>query len=315
MYDTYTKQHILEYVRFQLKHGYFIEDIMNTLIQYGYPHDLVDEIVYEIGDVEATEKKHQGKDVKQTKKADLKQLKADLIIYTQELLIDYICKQLEQGYVETAIRRALLKQGHHEELIDNAFDAIYGGKVVIRAPKPGFSLPLGFLFITSIMFLLVAAFVISIGVNETLFVVLITLAPVFVCVGVIYFILSAFKMKFIVQSTPIISIVIVIGLFAYLLNYSEVYAKKDPTILLVINIVLAIIFSSYMAILKRRDFNPPSQPKIVEDHQLITEEDIADAQEFSEKYDEEQHKLLTKAVKESIDPRLKDDLDSRGGLP
>src|SRR3989338_2494775 len=109
MHPSYTKQHLLNYVKFQLQNGYYIEDIAEVLLKYGYDKKIVDEIAYEIGDIEI---KHDS----QGKKADLKSLKKELIEYTFNLILDYINQELEQGYTESSISRALLNQGHHKEL-------------------------------------------------------------------------------------------------------------------------------------------------------------------------------------------------------
>ena len=45
MHPSYTKQHLLNYVKFQLQNGYYIEDIAEVLLKYGYDKKIVDEIV------------------------------------------------------------------------------------------------------------------------------------------------------------------------------------------------------------------------------------------------------------------------------
>ncbi len=321
MDDSYTKQHLLDYIKFQLQNGYFIEDIAATLTKYGYDQKLVDEVVYEIGDIEVKQQKH-------TKKADLKQLNRELIVYTKNLLIDYISQELEQGYTESAIERALLNQGHHRELIDEAFSLIKQGKVVRTAPPPTMSIPTGVLFIISFLAVAVITFVISIGVNETIYVVGLSLAPVFVTLAVGYLLLMSINHKFIITALPLLSVIMIIGMFAYLINYTTIYGNKDVTIILGINVVLGIIFTSFMAVFKRKSFAKPKPEKAKEELQAITEEDIASAEKFSKSYDKKQTELVKqlalgrepKIPLKNIDKNMsksaiRDDLDNRGGIP
>ncbi|MBI3032799.1 hypothetical protein HYY69_04955 [Candidatus Woesearchaeota archaeon] len=317
MDESYTKQHLMDYIRFQLQNGYFIEDIVNTLIKYGYGQKLVDEVVYEIGDIEVKHHKH-------TKKTDLKQLDQELIAYTNTLLIDYIGQELEQGYTESAISRALLRQGHHKELIDAAFKAVKGGNIARNTPQPGISLPLTTLFIIAFILMTAVAFVISIGVNETIFMVGLTLAPAFIALALGYFLLASIDHKFMTTALPLLSIIMIIGVFAYLLNYSTVYTNKDPMILLGVNVVLGIIFSSFMAVFKRKSFQQPTRTKAREELQTITEKDIADAEKFTKSYDHKQTALVKELalgkdpkipLKKMNEPSIRDDLDNRGGIP
>ena len=319
MHSSYTKQHLLNYVKFQLQNGYYIEDIAEVLLKYGYAKKIVDEIVYEIGDIEI---KHDSKG----QKVNLKTLRKELVEYTFNLILDYINQELEQGYTESSINRALLNQGHHKELIEEAFKQIKKGKPIVKrhAPAPIASIEVGHLFIIALILLLAASFLLSIGVDETIFVVAMTLAPAFIGISVTYFILTTIRTKYVVSSVPLIAVVIVVGVFAYLLNYSVVYSNKDPIILMVINVVLAIILSSFMMIFKRGQFEQPPQAKKIEDLEVITEEDIGKAKRFSESYDKKQAILAKTEVegkeqretlKEFDDKQFKDDLDKRGGVP
>lgn len=324
MDESYTKQHLLDYIKFQLQQGYFIEDIATTLIKYGYDQSLVDEVVYELGDIEVKPQKH-------TKKADLKQLNRELIIYTKNLLIDYISQELEQGYTESAIERALLHQGHQKELIDEAFSLIKQGKVIRNTPLPAISIPTGMLFIISFLAVAVIAFVISIGVNETIYVVGLSLAPVFISLAVGYLLLTSINHKFIITALPLLSVVIIIGIFAYLINYTTVYGNKDVTIILAINVVLGIIFTSFMAVFKRKSFAKAKPEKAKEELQAITEQDIARAEKFSKSYDKKQTELvkqlalgreqkiplkdMTLNTRTMTKSAIRDDLDNRGGIP
>ena len=115
MDKDYMKKHLQSYMEFQLSQGYEQVDIKHALLKYGYEEKLIDEIAAGI-DPEV------HKPV--TEKKSIKELNEDLYLYIQNLLVDYIKREMDNGYEIDVIKKALINYGHHETIIKNAIKTI-----------------------------------------------------------------------------------------------------------------------------------------------------------------------------------------------
>ena len=162
----YIRGHLIGYTEFQLRQGYEINDVKEALLKYGYDNDLVLEVINSV-DTELYKES--------SKKPSLKELNEDLYVYLQNLLVDYIKKELNHGYELDVIKKALINYGHHPSMVKKAIKAIEDGKVTDYHPSIGF--PSWFMLIVSLVVIFAFLGFLLITTDASLYVVFLSFAP------------------------------------------------------------------------------------------------------------------------------------------
>lgn len=252
----YMKEHLKDYIIFQINQGYQPKDIKKLLIEHGYSTELVQEIFHEIGKLEA--KTHP----KKTKK----EMSRDLYAYLQELLVDFILKERDQGYDFEAIRKALLNYGHNDDIVDSAIRTVRDGNGKVNfnelipkkeekpAPKKKHKkqkneakLPPAFLYSTIILAILCFAVYLTIATEASIFIVLVSFLPLIIAISANYFAILQFKSAHYMRLIPPLVVALTVLIFVGMLQYdSPLRNLGEPTVILVINAIGAFIFSSVL---------------------------------------------------------------------
>ncbi len=252
------KNHLRDYILFQINQGYEANDIKNLLQGYGYSQELIDEIFSEIGTLPHRKpaKKHK------------KEISADLFSYVKELIVDFIIKEKEQGYSIDAIKRALMNYGHSKELVDSAVAAVDGsdsGKdydffkedAVKKSSQledtdplmnlKGKGLPPFLLYVLSL--LLVFGFVVFMSaVTNTFFsIVFFSFTPVMIALTVNFLAVMQFKSRNYLNLVPFLVVFLTVFIFVGILHSDFLLEEvAQPEIVVLLNSVIAFVFSSVM---------------------------------------------------------------------
>lgn len=242
MDKKYMEDHISAYVKFQLKQGYRIKDIKNALLKYGYDKNLVNEICKNIN-------LKQYKPTK-IKKVKLKELNEDLYIYLQNLLVDYIIKEQNQGYTIDVIKKALINYGHHPSMVK---------KAILAAKKGSFStfqsnLKLSPEFTLAISLILIVVFTLFLTyiTDESLYLVFLSFLPAIAMILINFSIIINTSSKRFVQLLPIISVAGIVFIFVGLLQISPIMRSlSEPGTILLLNVFLGFILCSFISLFSK----------------------------------------------------------------
>ncbi len=266
------KNHLRDYILFQINQGYEADDIKNLLLNYGYKKKLVDDIFIEIGTLPFQ---------KPSKKGSPK-LSEDLSNYLKELLIDFIIKEKEQGYTTSAIRKALINYGHNSELVDSAIEAVEGsknksskdateyflddsfapfkknkkGKKKVVKNKKGFGLNLWKLkdglpplsiYLISIIFILGFSVFLSASTNTYIYIVVLSFMPAIIALTVNYFGVLQFKSDSYMNLVPFLIVFLTSFIFIGILEINTPLRDiAQPETVFLLNVIIAFIFSSIL---------------------------------------------------------------------
>ncbi|MFW6220355.1 MAG: hypothetical protein ACOC3X_01640 [Nanoarchaeota archaeon] len=259
--EKYIKKHLIDYIIFQLNQGYEFNDIKTILINYGYSSSLINEIKNEID--------FKNLNIKKNKNTSKTKLSKEIKLYLEELITDFILKELEQGYSISAIKKALINYGHDKYLIDDIVLKMNNSKqnkknlitakdlldtsnlksnfkkTFKKEKKFKFKLPLllnYFFSITAIFFII---FFLVIKTNTEIFIVFLSFLPSILAITFSYFIFLKIKsessLKIIPVFSALIAIFIFVGLF-YLLK--DFFVLSNPAILIILNFILSLILST-----------------------------------------------------------------------
>lgn len=238
MQEHYLKEHLEKYIKFEIEQGYDAKDIKNALIKYGYKKELVNEIFKGIGAIAPIIKK----------KSVREEMTKEMEFYIQNMLNDYVKKQLENGYSKDAIKKALLKSGHHEDMISNSFNLIKKGKIIDYEVPFSFSLPTNLIFGGLLFLLFVFIVFISIANDENILKVVLTFVPAILTLAIANLLVVSIKNITFARLLPFISVAVCIGLFVLLTQFTQVYIRADNTILLILNILAGFILTAVLCI-------------------------------------------------------------------
>jgi len=256
MQEQYLTEHIRKYVEFEIQQGYQLKDIKEALVNYGYNSGLVNHVINPflkgLRQIKQPKQKHASAQ-------QLREMNDEMYFYIQNMLIDYIKQQMNKGYSVKAIKGALLRAGHHEDMLNKAFQFIKQGKVIDYENPIKTILPAHFLLVSSLFLLVVLTLFVSISTDENLLKVLLTLMPGFFGVVLTYTIitsttstpakLASSTNRLLVQITSLLATAIVVVLFVILTQYTFIYKTAQSTTLLLLNAVPAFILSGFMCIL------------------------------------------------------------------
>ncbi|MBI4454094.1 hypothetical protein HY636_05615 [Candidatus Woesearchaeota archaeon] len=260
MQEQYLIEHIRKYVEFEMQQGYQLKDIKEALINYGYNSGLV---AHAINPFLKGLRQVKPKTQKQASAQQLREMNDEMYFYIQNMLIDYIKQQMNKGYSVKAIKGALLRAGHHEDMLNKAIKFVQQGKVIDYENPIKTILPAHFLLVVSLFLLVVLTLFVSISTDENLLKVLLTLMPGFFGVLLTYTIitsttstpakLASSKNRLLVQLTPLLATAIVVVLFVILTQYTFIYQTAQSTTLLLLNAVPAFILSGFMCMLAPKE--------------------------------------------------------------
>ena len=251
----YMKEHLAGYVRFQLRQGYEISDVKEALLKYGYDYKLVEEVQKLIDTKQYKPKK---------KKPSLRELNEDLYIYLQNLLVNYMKKEMEAGYEMEVIRKALIKYGHHPAMVRKAVKSVNDGTIKDLQPKFGF--PPGMMLFLSLTIALIFIVFLLLSTEVSVFIVVFSFAPAFVAILISYLVTISDANKKIVQMMPVVGIAIIVILFVTGLQVSPDMRKlSEPGTILLLNVFLGFVCSSCICLFSSKPMKKITVETIKED--------------------------------------------------
>lgn len=242
--ELYVKEHILQYVIFQLKQGYTYNAIKNALINYGYNRRLVKQVL------DATNK--QGYKTSTKTPGDTKELTSELYDYVMDMLVDFIKKELTIGYKEQQIKQALMNLGHDEDMIKKASAIIKNKKMDYNYTRP-FYFPANSLFLISLLVTFVLFFLLSYMTNVTIIDVYRHFLPGVLTFTIVFLLMHLLNRKFFVRLIPIASIVLTVILFFFFKLVQLFEPNSDFVILLPLNLAVGFIFSMLIGSLSSKN--------------------------------------------------------------
>lgn len=257
MQEQYLIEHIRRYVEFEIEQGYQLNDIKEALVNYGYNSALINHVIKGLRQI----KQHKQPKQKHASAQQLREMNDEMYFYIQNMLIDYIKQQLNKGYSLKAIKGALLRAGHHEDMLNKAIKFVQQGKVIDYENPLTTILPAHFLLAVSLFLLIVLTLFVSISTDENLLKVLITMMPAFFGVVLTYTVITSVtsfatastkststKNRLLVQLTPLLTTAVVVLLFVILTQYTIIYKTAQSTTLLLLNAVPNFILSGLMCV-------------------------------------------------------------------
>jgi hypothetical protein len=239
----YMKNHLLGYITMQLKQGYELRDIRDALVRYGYDKTVIENITKHINPRDYPVKKHAGE----------KELDEELFIYLQDLLVDYIKKEMSQGYTLEVIEKALINFGHHPDMVRKAVKGVEEGHIEDLDAASTWKLPLGFWFFCSVIAVIASMFVMAYLTGEELGIVMLAFTPALAAVCVAYAIVLSTDNKQVQQLTPVIAIAVAVGAFLGLVQLvTSMRNMGSPNIVLIMNVFIAFICSMLMSLFSKK---------------------------------------------------------------
>jgi hypothetical protein len=239
----YVKEHLLDYANFQVQQGYLPEDVAKVLRKTGYSKVLVDDIIGGLDPVSLTPKKEHP---------PIREMDRSMEAYVNNMLIDFIMKERKSGYDDAAIRKALLRFGHHQKAVDNAFVEINTGNAVDYAELRMIQVNPQILLALSMLLFFTFSVFLSISTNVTIVVVLLSLCPSGAAVLVVYF-LSFFIAHSYRQLLPLLGAALALAGYFMLAQISSVIqGLPGAQMIVMLNIVIAFILSGVFAFMAKR---------------------------------------------------------------
>ncbi|MGM5482144.1 MAG: hypothetical protein ACQESF_01655 [Nanobdellota archaeon] len=266
------KQHLKNYIYFQVSQGYEPEDVKKLLIENGYSKKLLEEITKEQGNIHS----------QINPKISKRELSDDLKVYIQNLLIDFILKEREQGYDFPAIKKALVNYGHSSDLVDSAIEAVKNKKDRIdiadifssKSKKNRQSSVKGmspwFVYSGIIFAIICFTIYLSIATGAEITIVIASFMPLVVGISANYFAVLQFKSSKNMRLLPPVTVALIAFIYVGMMQFdSPLKNMGEPTVILVLNILGGFIFSSVICFLTHWPHlgeKPLKQEKILPEH-------------------------------------------------
>ncbi|MBT4540442.1 hypothetical protein HOC35_02925 [Candidatus Woesearchaeota archaeon] len=242
MQEEYLIKHLTSYVKFEVEQGYDLEDIKTALFKYGYKKQLVDHVVSNLGNLKPEHKQISTK----------KDMTEEMYFYIQNMLVDYMQKQLKNGYSTSAIKSALLRSGHHKDMIDKAIKLIKEGKVVDYDHPITTVFPSGLVLLFSIFVLSVFVLFMGMSTDHSLVKIIMTMMPAYFSLVVTFFVISSKPISLLLRMMPFLSVAITVVAYVLMLNYTLIFVGTDMTILLGLNVVSSFLLNGLMCVLAQK---------------------------------------------------------------
>ncbi len=251
--QPYIREHLRAYTEFQVRQGYRLKDVRTVLLKYGYGRELVGEATAGIDE----------KKLVPGKKGDIKVLDEELYLYVQNLLVDYIRREQEQGYTIDVIRRALINYGHHPDMVRKAIRAVEAGHVIDQQKR--IVMPGGLVFFLAVSLIFVFVFAISAAAGAELSSVFLSFLPALGATVAAYAILENSDSKSLRKMTPLVSVLLCALFFVFLSQATRlVRGLSEPATVLMLNIGVAFVCSGALAVFsqkkKKVSFDLPDMP-------------------------------------------------------
>jgi hypothetical protein len=239
MQEEYLIEHLVKYVKFEVNQGYRLDDIKDALLKYGYKKQLINHVLNNLGYLRPHRKK----------KSNIQNMTEEMYFYIQNMLIDYIQKQLKHGFSLRAIKSALQRSGHHDDMIDKAIKLIKKGDVVDYDHPIKTVFPPVYVLIFSLFLLSVFVLFMGMSTDYSLIKIIMTMMPAYFSIIVAFLVVTSKPSALLLRLTPLISVAITVILFVVMLNYTIVYQGTDMTVLLGLNIVSTLLLNGLMCVL------------------------------------------------------------------
>ncbi len=251
----YLVQHLVYYVDHQLSQGYGINDLEKALLHYGYDKDVVVEVIKHV-------KFSHGR-LKPSKKHDLQHISHDLYYYTENLLIDYVMRELEKGYKLEEIKKNLIKHGHEHKMVEKAVSAVKSGRVEDIEHPLGFHLPRQLLFGISLFLVFVFVIFLSISTDSSIGLVLLSFAPSFFSIALVNLVIGFISSRAIINFLPLAALGITAGIFIGFIETMPAMRATQEHVILILNCVVSFVGSAlicfFSSVEKKKKF--PLFPK------------------------------------------------------
>ncbi|SEH05171.1 MFS transporter [Candidatus Venteria ishoeyi] len=220
--DEYIKNHLSKYVQYHLDNGYELHSIKECLKTYGYSHKELNIITKGmVSHHKASKTKYHPDD-----------LEGETYYYIRGMISNYIKKQEMHGFKLPDIRNALLKYGHHKNMIDDAIAMVRFQADLKVNPT--------YLFFAGIITMVLLIFALSAMLKTPFIIMLYVFCPAIITYGLSYIAVPFLKKN--QQMISIGSIVLTIVLFMFIFPLLE-NAQADSQILLVLNAIMAFFFT------------------------------------------------------------------------
>ncbi len=230
--DMYIKEHLKNYIQFQLKQGYEFKDIKKVLSKYGYSEARIGELAKGMGKVHHI-------NAKRYKKEDLDK---ESYYYIGGVIADYIKKQLNHGYDLEHIKKALLNKGHDRKVIQHAITLIKG--------DVQFHMPSKVTLIISLLVVFAFIFALGVELDHASSIMLLAFAPATLAIIINYILISNKHTNKIKTLTPVLAIVLVIVLFIAIMQ--PLGSDIDHSTILILNVLLVVILTVFMLLFSKR---------------------------------------------------------------
>ncbi|MFH1439063.1 MAG: hypothetical protein ABIG89_00735 [Candidatus Woesearchaeota archaeon] len=248
MQEHYLIEHLKKYAKFEIEQGYELSDIRDALIKYGYKKNLVNLVLKDFSHLRSSAKSAKST-LSKLSKHSKQDMNEEMYLYIQNMLIDYIKKQLKSGYSKNAVRNALLRSGHHADMVDKAMKLIRHGDVLDHDHPIKAIVPPVLISLFSMFLLLVFVLFISISTDQNMIKVIMSFMPAFFSIIITYIVVSSTKSALMVRVMPLLSAAIAVFTYVIMLNYTIVYAGTDMTVLLSLNAVSGFFLSGIVCVL------------------------------------------------------------------
>ncbi|MBN2457648.1 hypothetical protein JXB31_00785, partial [Candidatus Woesearchaeota archaeon] len=242
----YIKKHISDYIRFQIGQGYETRDIKEVLGKYGYDKTMIDEIleIIDTGSIKI-KKTHHGA-------TDITKMTNELYIYLQNLLIEFIIKEKEQGYSIEAIRKALLNIGHKSYIVDAAVNAVELGEhsIEFKHQSKGIrGIPPGFLFFFCMVVLFSLIFFIGVSTGDDILIITLSFFPVLLSLTVVYVAISQLSNRQTANMLVFANVALTVLIYVAMMQLkSPIQKLSDPNTVLMLNIILSIVLGAVLVL-------------------------------------------------------------------
>lgn len=266
----YLKEHLKEYIAFQLNQGYELADVKQALIKYGYAQKFVDDMCKGV---------HHEPVREPFLKHTQEELDTDAYNYVLNMLIDYMSKELKQGYSLAAIQKALINYGHMPKVVHEAAAAIQKGTVgdYEKSSAQHITLPSYLVFSLTLLIAFAGVFFLSIVTNTSIVIILFNFIPTLLSLTIVYAALISFKLSALRRLLPLGAVAATVGIFILLVQYSTLLrATHMPTILL-LNAALTFVCSLILCIFSRVEDVHLSKKKPKKEHRAETQKEAAEA--------------------------------------
>jgi len=241
MDKEYMKKHLARYIEFQMQQGYGSDDVKQALLKYGYDDQLLEEIFSTI-DPETHKPARE--------RPSIKELNDDLYLYIQNLLVDYIKSELNNGYELDVIEKALVNYGHHPRMVKDAVRTVHDGRFIDQAPSIKFSVNIT--LTSAIIFALVFVVGLTAVTEASLGTVILSFSPSLLSIFLSYALFMSVPQKKHEQMVPLVAVIFTVVGFIMLIRMNPALRLGEPQTVIILNAVLAFVTSALISLFSKK---------------------------------------------------------------